>query len=89
MKIMLRIESRVQISALAAPAEAHLRIATALTEVNSVTNHVQVCYRSFVSFVVYISIVSISHSCVSNSITIYNYFLSMTPGSPLPYTRLK
>ena len=32
------VESRVQISALAAPAEAHLRIATALTEVNSAPN---------------------------------------------------
>ena len=32
------VESHVQISALAAPAEAHLRIATALTEVNSAPN---------------------------------------------------
>ena len=31
----------VQISALAPPAEAHLRIATALTEVNSAHNHLQ------------------------------------------------
>ena len=31
----------VQISALAPPAEAHLRIATALTEVNSAHNHLR------------------------------------------------
>ena len=46
--VMLRLEIHVQISALAAPAEAHLRIATALTEVNSAQNHTQDCFVFYI-----------------------------------------